>query len=322
MDWIEYLTLGFIQGLTEFLPISSDGHLTIAQQGFSAIRGSTRSGAEWQFIDVVLHLGTLAAILIHYYKVGATGAKGLLGATDVPPVYRRSAVIRTGLLAVVATLPAVPVGLFLKKFLEGTLEGLVWSGVGFLVTAGVLLLTTKLPGGDKGPSETRWTDALLIGVAQAFAPLPGVSRSGLTIAAALGLGLNRTWAVQFSLLMAVPAILGANVLELRHIHGLAIPKDQVTPLIAATVLAGLVGYLAIVWLVRVVRSGRMWYFSVYLVVLGACVLGWAMARGGSPDVRRPTALDGSVRGRPAGPLAGDDRPRALGPLARPDAPGA
>ncbi len=321
MDWIEYLTLGVVQGITEFLPISSDGHLTIAQRVFEVLRGVKRTGAENQFIDVVLHLGTLAAILLHYYKVGETGARGLLGSTDVPPPYQRSAVIRTGLLAVVATLPAVPVGLFLKKFLEGTLEGLVWSGVGFLITAGVLLLTTRLPGGNKGPSETTWTDALLIGVAQAFAPLPGVSRSGLTIAAALGLGLNRAWAVQFSLLMAIPAILGANVLELRHIHGLAIPQSEVAPLIAATVLAGVVGYLAIVWLVRVVRSGRMWYFSVYLVVLGLGVLAWAVARGGNPDVRRSTTLDGTVRVGPAGPLAGGSGAGPIGPVARADAAG-
>jgi undecaprenyl-diphosphatase len=112
----------------------------------------------------------------------------------------------------------------------------------------------------------------LIGLAQMFAPLPGVSRSGLTIAAALALGLSRTWAVGFSLMIAVPAILGAAVWEMRHIDPTSLSTERVAPAIAATILAGIVGYFAIIWLTKVVRSGRIWYFSVYLILLGIGVL--------------------------------------------------
>ena len=125
-----------------------------------------------------------------------------------------------GLLAAVATSPLIPLALFFKKMIEKTFEGIAFAGFGFLITAAVLMLTAwlKRRDGTKGPAETTWVDALLIGLAQMFAPLPGVSRSGLTIAAALALGLSRTWAVGFSLMIAVPAILGAAVWEMRHVE--------------------------------------------------------------------------------------------------------
>src|SRR5947209_3623307 len=108
MDWLESLILGEVQGLTEFLPVSSDGHLAITQIGFDALGGRTGSGVEKLFFDVMLHLGTLAAIVVHYRAVVRTGARGLLGTPDVSPAYRRPAVIRTGLLACLATLPPIP----------------------------------------------------------------------------------------------------------------------------------------------------------------------------------------------------------------------
>ena len=164
------------------------------------------------------------------------------------------------------------------------------AGIGFLITAAVLLLTAWLSrrDGTKGPAETTWLDALLIGIAQMFAPLPGVSRSGMTIAAALALGLSRTWAVGFSLLIAVPAILGAVVKEMKDMvdaHAALPTADYAAQAIAATIVAGLVGYAAITWLVRVVRSGRIWYFSVYLIVVGVLVLAVAIHGGSANDGR-------------------------------------
>jgi undecaprenyl-diphosphatase len=272
MEWFEALVLGLVQGLTEFLPVSSDGHLSITQQAFARLTGRGRTGAENLFFDVMLHLGTLAAIAIYFRAVVGTAARGLLGSNGVAPAYRREAVIRTGLLAGIATLPLVPDALFLKDFLEKTFESTAAAGVGFLITAAVLAVTIRLHGGEKGPAETTWRDALLIGIAQMFAPLPGVSRSGLTVATALGLGLSRSWAVGFSLLMAVPAILGAAVFELRKVDASSLTADRVAQTIAATILAGVVGYGAIIWLVKIVRLGRLWCFSVYLVALGAAVL--------------------------------------------------
>lgn len=317
MDWLESLLLGVVQGFTEFLPVSSDGHLAITQQAFARLRGSGRSGAENLFFDVMLHLGTLTAILVHYRAVAKTSVRGLSGSTEVPPSYRRNALIRVGLLAVVATLPLVPDALFLKRWIDQAFQSTAAAGIGFLITASVLLLTIRLRGGEKGPEETSWSDALLIGIAQMMAPLPGVSRSGLTIAAALGLGLSRAWAVGFSLLIAIPAILGAAVFEIKDVDPAFLTADRVAQTAVATVVAGLIGYGAILWLVKIVRSGRLWYFSVYLTVLGIVVLTVSVYSGGRRHAGRSEALDRPARGPVAGQGFGRGPDRPLGPLDRP-----
>ncbi|MFO0954549.1 MAG: undecaprenyl-diphosphate phosphatase [Isosphaeraceae bacterium] len=325
-EWIESLLLGFVQGVTEFLPISSDGHLVLTQQIFARLTGKERSADENLFFDVMLHLGTLAAIVIYYRAVVRTGVKGLLGSEDVPPSYRRGAVIRVGFLAAVATSPLVPLALFFLKWIKRAFDSMAATGVGFLITAAVLLLTAFLQRrgeGGKGPAETTWLDALLIGLAQMFAPLPGVSRSGLTVAAALGLGFSRAWAVGFSLLIAVPAILGAVVKELKDVNPAVMTADRVSQTVAATVLAGLVGYGAIIWLVKIVRSGRMWYFSVYLILLGLAILAVVTAGGGPNNGSRTNAARGTLRGGGDHPVAAahDLAARPGRPLDRPDASG-
>ncbi len=274
MDWLESLVLGLVQGITEFLPVSSDGHLLLTQSFFAWLTGHGRPGKENLFFDVILHLGTTCAILFYHIKTIARGWHGLLGAQDVSPGFRRAEIVRVGCLAVVATTPLVPFALFFKKPLERTFEGTTVAGYGFLVTAVVLLITAWLTrrDGAKGPAETTWLDALLIGIAQMFAPLPGVSRSGVTIAAALALGLSRTWSVGFSLLIAVPAIMGAAVYEIKDVTSAMLTADRVAQAAAATVIAGTVGYFAIMWLTRIVRSGRIWWFSLYLIVLAIAVL--------------------------------------------------
>jgi len=274
MEWLESLILGLVQGITEFLPVSSDGHLLLAQNLFAWTTGVAKTGEENLFFDVILHLGTTAAILVYYREVIAHALRGLMGAVNVGPGFRRDEIVRVGLLAAVATSPLVPLALFFKKMIEKTFEGIAFVGFGFTITAAVLLLTGWLRRRDglKGPAETTWLDALLIGLAQMFAPLPGVSRSGLTIAAALALGLSRAWAVGFSLLIAVPAILGAAVWEIRHVDLASLSPLRMAQAIAATVLAGVVGYFAIIWLTRIVRSGRIWYFAIYLFLLATMVL--------------------------------------------------
>jgi undecaprenyl-diphosphatase len=326
MQWLESLILGVVQGLTEFLPVSSDGHLSITQQAFDWWQGKRSSGAENMFFDVMLHVGTLAAIVLHYRAVVMTGAKGLLGSNEVPPAYRRPAVIRVGMLAFVATLPLIPLALFLKKWIEAAFQSVTAAGVGFLITAAVLLVTTLLRKDEKGkgPAETTWLDALLIGLAQMFAPLPGVSRSGLTVASALALGLSRSWAVGFSLLIAVPAILGATVLELRKLDPATMTPDRAAQTVAAAVVAGVVGYGAIIWLVKIVRSGRLWYFSVYLIVLATIVL-TLVAIYGEPahaEPRVPDALDRPARREAPRPTAERGPGGTIGPLGCSVGPGA
>ena len=319
LDWIESLVLGLVQGLTEFLPISSDGHLAMTQHAFDSVRGHPSSSAAKIFFDVMLHIGTTLAIVLHYRKQAVAGARGLLGSSEVAEPFRRDAVIRTGVLAIVATLPLIPDKLFFLDYIEKTFDSLTWIGAGFLVTAAVLFLSNRLRGGEKGPRETTYLDALLIGVAQMFAPLPGVSRSGLTITAALALGLSKTWAVGFSLLMAVLAVSGAVVFEIHKalkVDPGALAGSKGLQVLAAATVAGVVGYLAIVWLVRLVRAGRFWYFSVYLVVLGLGLIAVDQMRKDTPDATHPPAAD-----RPATRLApgGGDR-AGLGLGSRPVPP--
>ena len=280
MNWIEALCLGIVQGVTEFLPISSDGHLIVAAKVASLFTGVERTEAENVFFFVMLHVGTLAAIVAHYRREALAGLRGLLGSSEVPDLYRRNPVIRTGILVAIATLVLVPDKLFFMKWMKAAFDSPAAIGIGFWITAAALAVTaSRLSGGDKGPRDTTFLDALLIGVAQAFAPLPGVSRSGLTVAMALALGFRRNWAVQFSLMLAVPAILGAATFEIKDVDKSTLNGQLVAQTIVAAAVAGIIGYAAIVWLVRLVRSGRLWYFSVYLVVLGFVVmLGFSKAR--------------------------------------------
>lgn len=295
MAWLEAIVMGIVQGLTEFLPVSSDGHLKITQDIFDHLRGRTSVVSENFFFDVMLHLGTLAAIVLHHRAVVRTGAHGLLGSTTVAPAYQRASVIRVGLLAFVATLPLVPDALFFKPLIEEAFQSLQATGVGFLITAVVLALTLRCKDGTKGPRETTWGDALAIGLAQALAPLPGVSRSALTVAMALAMGLSRSWAVGFSLLIAVPAISGAAVFELKKLDPNSLSAERVAQTVSAAIVAGIVGYMAIIWLVRIVRSGHLWYFSVYLVILGATVLGIGSMPRGSGDAAPSVSPDGPSR---------------------------
>jgi undecaprenyl-diphosphatase len=190
-------------------------------------------------------------------------------------------------------------------------------------------MTTRMGEGTKGPLESTWTDALIIGLAQAVAITPGISRSGSTIVAALALGFSRPWAVGFSLLMAVPAILGAAVLEVREIDPQSLTPEFIRLTAVASAVSGLVGYGAIVWLVRIVRAGRLWYFSVYLVLLSATVLGTvALSRVSRLESESRGMTDGQGRrsealDRPTGLVM--DRPGSIGSgfddVGRPDTAG-
>lgn len=335
MSWFEALTLAVLQGLTEFLPVSSSGHLAVASSVFSSLSEVEARPDDGLFFIVMLHVGTLVAIVLYYARDVRSGARGVITGGGSGETPSRAVVIRSLLLAGVATLPAVVVGLTLKKVVDDAFQSVIVPGVAFLGTALLLLVTTLIKDGKKGPSRMTWQDALMIGLAQALAITPGISRSGSTIAVALALGFSRTWAVGFSLLMAVPAILGAAVLEVKDLDAGALSAEVLRMTLVATVLSGVVGYGAIVWLVRIVRSGRLWYFSVYLVVLSATVLGAAMVTGfgsgseskGEADgqgrraeaLERPGGVDLGRSGSPRGGIGHDlaradaDRPGSPGP---------
>ena len=288
LDWLESLVLGVIQGLTEFLPISSDGHLALGQALFESIRGEKRVGSDKLLLDIILHLGTLLAVLIYYrdwfrplFRSDSWPKSDHESTGPIPSEYvpqTRREFIQIFVLAIIATLPTAVIGLGLKKIFEAAHDSLTAAAIGFWVTAVILWGSQRLSGGTKTRLTMTWKDAFLIGLAQAFAPLPGVSRSGLTVAAALACGLNRSWAAIFSLWMSIPAISGALIMEIKDLIESPSSDTRLIKMgLLGSIVAGLVGYGAIVWLVRIVKSRRLNLFSWYLVALGAIVLVWSLA---------------------------------------------
>jgi undecaprenyl-diphosphatase len=254
MNWFEAFALAVIQGLTEFIPVSSSGHLVLAQT-FFGINPATA------FVyDIVLHVGTAVAALAFYRREVVGVLQGLL------PPYRQAPrdVIearRLLLLIVAATVPTAVIGLTFKEPLERLFASPVAVLVGLGITGSILIASSRLPATALTLEKAPWWKAALIGIAQGIAIVPGISRSGSTIVAGLVVGLRREDAVRFSFLLFLPAILGATLLELRHPPpGPGVPVSLAAAGFAA---AAVTGYLAILLVLRWTRAGKLWQFGLY-----------------------------------------------------------
>jgi undecaprenyl-diphosphatase len=253
----QVIVLAVLQGIAEFLPISSDGHLVVlAPLLFS---NSNKPPADMTSLNITLHLGTLGSILV-YYRQRIT--KLLIEDR------------RTIGLIVLGTIPAVIVGLPMKKWGEGLLESPLIAGFMFFVTGAAVLWISRHRPGTTEYQQLRWRDALLIGIAQATAILPGLSRSGTTIAMGVTRGMSRPSAATFSFLLAIPAIAGAGVLEVLSQIGEKPPLTPYSLLVAGAVISFGVGIAALWWLERLLKSGRLEWFAWYCFALGAVVLVW------------------------------------------------
>lgn len=253
MMWWQAVVLGAVQGLTEFLPVSSDGHLVLAAW-------VTRAAAPGVWFEVMLHLATLGAVLVVFGKRLWTVARGVLSGRPDDLRY-------AGLLAV-ATAPAVALALLGGDLLAQTFDSLLAAGIGFLVT-GAVLWSGRGRGGTS--TEPTWTAALLIGVGQALAILPGVSRSGLTVTVALWAGVAPLAAGEFSFLMAVPAIAGAGLFT--ALDAGAAPAGVSLPVLAlGCVVAFATGVWAIRFLLAVLGRRRFHAFAPYCWAIGAVTL--------------------------------------------------
>ncbi|MCA9246943.1 MAG: undecaprenyl-diphosphate phosphatase [Planctomycetales bacterium] len=262
MGLVEILILAVVQGLTEFLPVSSSGHLVVAEAVLQALgRGDTLPDLELVEVNIVLHLGTLLAVIVFYWQ----RVWRLLGED------RRVA----GLL-IVGTLPAVVVGLPLKKLFPAVLTNPLLAGAMFFVTAAMLIWASRRPPGDGEYMQLTWSKSLLIGAWQAFAILPGVSRSGSTIVAGLSCGLSRTHAATFAFLLAIPAIGGAGVLELLDMFDAEPSGTPWTYLVAGAAASFLVGLGSLWLLIRIVEHGRLALFALWLIPLGIAVTSWQL----------------------------------------------
>lgn len=252
MTSIQALILGIVQGLTEFLPISSSGHLALFQKIFGIQKGVLT-------FDVAVHLATLVAVIFVFWK-------DIIGIIKKP-------FGKLPLLIVVGTLPTIIIGLALKDIIEKLFESGVTLGFEFLLTGLILWYAESVKSKGKGLEKTTYGDAAVVGVAQGIAILPAISRSGLTIAGALFRGLDREFAAKFSFLMSIPAILGAAALD-----GYKVAKSggglgvDVLPLVLGMAAAAICGYLAIKFMLRILTKGSMRVFSYYVFVLGALII--------------------------------------------------
>jgi len=262
VGFIQAIALGVVQGLTEFLPVSSDGHLALTYRFF-------HQSPDLAF-EVFLHLATLIAMVI-YFRADIVSLSRSLGPKGKGSTERRLVwliVLATGISAVLA--------LAMKKVVEHANESLVVIGAGFLVTAAALVVAEvvgrRVPA--REPADLGWGRTAGIAVAQALAALPGVSRSGSTIATGMLSGLSRESAARFSFLLGIPIIAAANVYEAKDILTGAAPMPSLAVSAAGFLAAGIAGYIAIWGLLRFVRTRPLYAFAVYTAVVGMLTIAW------------------------------------------------
>jgi len=265
--------LGAVQGLTEFLPISSSGHLAAAELVAPRLGFAGAGGDQPLLLGVLLHAATLVAVLV-YFRAAALDAvrgfgKGLaaLARGKLGAAIDSDDGIRLAVAICVGTVPTGAIGLALERPTAGVAQSPLALGLCFVACAAVLVATRWWPGGAR---RLDWRAALVIGIVQGIAVLPGVSRSGVTIAAGLALGLPREEAVRFSFLLSVPAIAGAALLKL-DASALA-GTGNLAAIGAGCAAAFCTGMIALVLLRRIVRGGRLWIFAPYVAAVGAALL--------------------------------------------------
>lgn len=262
-EFFQAVVLGTIQGLTEFLPISSSAHLRIFPEMF----GWGDPGAAF---TAVVQIGTELAVLIYFrhdiWRIGSTWLKSL-----VKPEYRGHLDARMGWFIIIGSLPIVLLGVALKDVIEQDFRSLWIIGTTLIVLGIVLGVADRVSRSDKTIKQISLRDAVLMGLAQACALVPGVSRSGATISMGRFLGYEREAATRYAFLLAIPAVVGAGVFQLRDIPD----GDNLygwTPTIVATVVSFVVGYAAIAWLLRYVSTRSYTPFVLYRIALGAATL--------------------------------------------------
>jgi len=257
LEFVKALVLGIVQGLTEFLPISSSGHLVIG----SELLQFKQQGVVF---DVFLHLGTLLAVVVVFRRELSAMVRApfrhMAGERDE----QNRLYFMWDIYVIVATLPAVVVGLFLKQRIESLFGNLTLVYAMLLVTAVIMMVSRSLQDRAVTLNVPR---SLAMGCAQACAILPGLSRSGSTIFAGMALGMNREVVAKFSFIMSIPAILGAVVLQLPDLLRTPPDGDSLLNIGAGTVMSAISGYFAIVLLLDIVRRNRLQYFGYYCLLV-------------------------------------------------------
>jgi undecaprenyl-diphosphatase len=254
MSLIQAIILGIVQGLTEFLPISSSGHLVLMQKIFGITEPTL-------IFDTSVHLGTLLAVFVVFKD-------------DIISILKRPFQKITWLL-LAGTIPTAIIGIAFKDSFEQMFHTGSTLGFEFLITGAVLLWSSMLKSGYKRVRETSYFDAIFIGIMQGIAIMPAISRSGLTISGALFRKLDRNFAARFSFLLSIPAIIGATVFQIKDIVEVGSgngPGIGIGVLIAGSIAAALAGYVSIKYMLQVLKSGKLKYFAYYVLAIGILVI--------------------------------------------------
>lgn len=272
MSFIEAIILGIVQGITEFLPISSTGHLTLTGKFMGLI--SEENPEHWTSFIAVIQLGTMISIFVYFWKDLWSIFTEFLQYNLQKQIKfsEQSTNSKLGWMIIAGTIPIVIIGLLFKDMIEGALTKNLYVISGSLIVLAIILaIAEKTAKFKKNIEDVTLFDSILIGVAQAVALIPGSSRSGTTITGGLFLGLKREVAARFSFLLSVPAILASGLLQLKESLAF-INYDLALNLIVATVVSGISGYLAIDFLLKFLKKNSTFVFIFYRIALGVLIL--------------------------------------------------
>lgn len=265
MNYFDAIVLGIVEGLTEFLPVSSTGHLTITEK----ILGLKIDDPAITAYTAVIQMGAIAAVLLYFHRditrIAVAWFKGLLR-----PEYRGHFDHRFGWYIIVGSLPIGVVGFLGKDVVSGPLRSLWWVGVSLVVWCGVMVYAEIVGRQDRHERDLNMTDSIVVGVLQCVALVPGVSRSGATISGGLIRNLDRVTATRLSFFLSIPALTAAGLYELKDVVGSNI---GVGPTLVGTFVSFVVAYAAVAWLLRFVAGHPITWFVPYRLVVGFTVIG-------------------------------------------------
>jgi len=263
MNYLEAVILGIVEGLTEFLPVSSTGHLTIAEQ----MLGLAIDDPAVTAYTAVIQMGAIAAVLVYFFKdltaIASAWAKGVFR-----PEYRGTFDHRMGWFVILGSLPIGIVGFLGKDVISGPLRSLWWVAGSLVAWSAVMVYAEARGTQERAEKQLTLADSLIIGVAQCCSLVPGVSRSGATISVGLLRGLDRVTATRLSFFLSIPALTAAGLYELKDVHGIGVGQTVV-----GTGVSFVVAYASVAWLLRFVAGHSISWFVPYRVVLGVGILG-------------------------------------------------
>lgn len=271
MTYFEAIILGLVQGLAEFLPISSSGHLALIQ-GLFGIEGESVL-----LFAVLLHVGTLVSVFICYWKdiwellvELVVTVKDLCTGNGLRLDERP--VRKLGVMIIVATIPTGIIGLLFNDIFEGLYSSFVAIGIGFIITGVLMFLAERMGGANRGIENMNFRNALFIGTLQGIAICPGISRSGSTLIGGLTTGLRREFAVKFAFLISIPSILGSVVLEVPDAVKAGLDPGLAGPIVVGMLVAAVSGFVAIKTMIKIVSDKKLSYFSYYVWALGVVTI--------------------------------------------------